>query len=214
MVLKNRGCYSIPLFYHLIHNMLCISIIQKHYCSSLTSVVIPSSVTNIDMYSFSACHNLTSVTNFSKHPQKIDADNYFSNTSADLHVLRGYVTTYKIVAGWKEFNVLDDVDYTPEMVTALIDAIGVVEYTAACKAKIGAAREGFDSLPKEKQALVKNHALLTAAEMKYKKLESTGIADINAEAEMKDVKYLENGKIVIVKNGRKYNSNGILKAER
>lgn len=29
MVLKNRGCYSIPLFYHLRHNMLCISIIQK-----------------------------------------------------------------------------------------------------------------------------------------------------------------------------------------
>ena len=31
MVLKNRGCYSIPLFYHLRHNMLCISIIQKHW---------------------------------------------------------------------------------------------------------------------------------------------------------------------------------------
>lgn len=37
-----------------------------------------------------------------------------------------------------------------------------------------------------------------------------GIADIIAETKMKDGKYLKNGKLVIVKNGRKYYSNGLL----
>lgn len=59
---------------------------------------------------------------------------------------------------------------------------------------------------------MKNYNVLVAAEEEYDRLEAaTGITDINAENTIKDGKYLKNGKIIIVKNGRKYNSNGILK---
>ena len=59
---------------------------------------------------------------------------------------------------------------------------------------------------------MKKYSELIDAEEEYNKLEAaTGIADINAEYIIKDGKYLKNGKIIIIKNGRKYNSNGILK---
>ena len=65
-------------------------------------------------------------------------------------------------------------------------------------------------MPEDQRALVKNFNELIAAEEECNKLEaSTGIADINTETKMKDGKYLKNGKLVIVKNGRKYSSNGL-----
>lgn len=94
----------------------------------------------------------------------------------------------------------------------MIDLINKVEYTDACKEKIEAARAAYDALPEDQKALVKNYSVLTDAEEEYDKLEAaTGITDINAENTIKDGKYLKNGKIIIIKNGRKYNSNGILK---
>ena len=39
---------------------------------------------------------------------------------------------------------------------------------------------------------------------------ATGITDINADSNKKDGKYLENGKIVIIKNGKKFNINGLV----
>lgn len=71
--------------------------------------------------------------------------------------------------------------------------------------------EAFDSLSKEVQALVKNANLLIEAEKTYEKLSggSTGIININTDNSTKSKKYLENGKIVIVKNGKKFNINGL-----
>ena len=52
-------------------------------------------------------------------------------------------------------------------VTGLIDAIGTVEYTDACKAKIDAARAAYDALTDTQKALVTNAADLAAAEDAY-----------------------------------------------
>ena len=57
---------------------------------------------------------------------------------------------------------------TPEELAAevvdLINAIGTVEYTDECKAKIEAARAAYDALSTADKALVTNYSTLTAAE--------------------------------------------------
>ena len=55
-------------------------------------------------------------------------------------------------------------------VISLIDAIGTVEYSAACKAKIDAARAAYDALNVTQQGLVSNYSTLTAAEAEYESL--------------------------------------------
>ena len=51
-----------------------------------------------------------------------------------------------------------------------IDAIGTVEYTDACKAKIDSARNAYDALTDDQKALVTNYKTLTDAEKKYESL--------------------------------------------
>lgn len=58
-----------------------------------------------------------------------------------------------------------------------IDAIGTVELTDACKAKIDAARDAYDALNKEQQAKVSNYETLTDAEAEYQKLADKAAAD-------------------------------------
>ena len=58
---------------------------------------------------------------------------------------------------------------------ALIDAIGVVEYTPECKEKIDAARLSYDNLGAELQGTVSNYNVLTAAEAEYARLEAAAI---------------------------------------
>ena len=61
-----------------------------------------------------------------------------------------------------------------------INAIGTVEYTDECKAKIDAARAAYDALTAEQKALVENKADLPAAEARYASLK----ADADAAAEV------------------------------
>ena len=57
----------------------------------------------------------------------------------------------------------------------LINAIGTVEYTDECKAKIDAARSAYDNAP-DLQSKVTNYSVLTAAEARY--------AELKEEADM------------------------------
>ena len=65
-----------------------------------------------------------------------------------------------------------------------IAAIGTVEYTAECKAKIDAARTAYDALSDEAKALVTNYSTLTDAETAYAALNQAEadkvVAKINA----------------------------------
>ena len=66
----------------------------------------------------------------------------------------------------------------------LIDAIGTVEYTDACKAKIDEARAAYDALSDEQKDLVDNYTTLTAAEARYAELK----AEAEAAAELAQAK--------------------------
>ena len=57
-----------------------------------------------------------------------------------------------------------------DVVSDLIDAIGEVEYTEDCAARIEAARAAYDALTEGQQALVTNYGALTAAEDRYAEL--------------------------------------------
>ena len=72
---------------------------------------------------------------------------------------------------------------TAKDVIDLIDKIGTVSFTDACKAKIDAARKAYDALSTEEKAKVTNYKKLTDAEDQYKKLKE---ADDKAKAKAVD----------------------------
>ena len=186
--------------------------------SELSYVTIPCTTINIGGGAFNGCTNLTSVTNLSCVPQNINY--YFEKVFevyGDLHVLKGRKQAYQDAPIWNKFNIIDDVEITPTMVKETIDAIDNVQKIYATdpvnklnivKALIINARIAFDALSKEQQAQVKNINLLIEAEEAYGE-STTGIANINSDNDKKDGKYLENGKIVIKKNDKKFNINGL-----
>ena len=126
-------------------------------------------------------------------------------------MLPGCKEAYEAAEFWKEYRIVEDANLPEEIkaVNGKIATIGKVEFTDACKSKIEAARKAYDALSKELQALVLNYDLLVEAEDAYKQLVGTGIANINSDNSQKDGKYLVNGKVVIVKNGKKFNVNGL-----
>ena len=77
----------------------------------------------------------------------------------------------------------DDNPATAKDVIDLIDKIGTVSFTDACKAKIDAARKAYDALSTEEKAKVTNYKKLTDAEDQYKKLKE---ADDKAKAKAVD----------------------------
>ena len=190
----------------------CINSCTFDGCAKLASVIIPSSVTKIDDGAFGGCPKLSSVINLSSIPQNLFWVLTDYSTYGDLHVPVGCKEAYQNAKEWNYFNVIDDAEEVAALtIEGLINAIGTVKNTADCKSKITTARFAFDSLSKEVQALVKNANLLIEAEKTYEKLSggSTGIININTDNSTKSKKYLENGKIVIVKNGKKFNINGL-----
>ena len=178
-------------------------------CNNLTSVTIPSSVTSIGNGAFNNFSTPTSVTNLSKTPQKITETVF--GVYGILHVLPGCKAAYEAADVWKNFTIVEDADLPAEVIAVsdLIAAIGKVENTEKSKAKIAAARSAYDALTKEEQALVKNLSVLVEAEKVYNQFETTGIANIETEDNNEAGKFLENGKLVIVKNGKRYNLNGL-----
>ena len=178
-------------------------------CNTLKSIALPESLKILGNYAFKSCDNLITVINLSKTPQNI-TDETFS-VYGTLHVLPGCKAAYETADVWKNFTIVEDADQPAEVIAVndLIAAIGKVENTEESKAKIAAARSAYDALTKEEQALVKNLSVLVEAEKVYNQFETTGIADIETEDNNEAGKFLENGKIVIVKNGRKYNINGL-----
>ena len=185
---------------------------EAFYDCGLTSVTIGNSVKSIGQDAFCEYGNLQKVISRIMTPFAIDEETFYEETysTAILYVPKGTVDKYKSKKGWRNFKNIKEEDTTTEVdnVTDLINAIGNVEYTAACKAKIDAARSAYDALTKEQQAFVKNFNVLIEAEKAYKQFEKTGIVNVETKAENKVGKYIENGKIMIVKNGKKYNLNG------
>ena len=177
----------------------------------LSSVTIPATTEKIEWGAFDGCGNLTSVTNLSYNPQGINWGMPVFDVYGDLHVLKGRKEAYQNAPVWKNFNIIDDVEITPTMVTEIIDAIGTIKVYTQGLFLIANARACFEALSEEQQAQVKNIDHLVEAEEVFAAFLPSGIADINADNSVKNGKYLENGKLVIVKDGKKFNVSGLRK---
>jgi len=77
-------------------------------CEGLTSIVIPASVTFIDDFAFAHCSNLESITIQSYVPFEIRFSSFLLTTKQcpkrTVHVPLGSKSAYEIKANWKEFK--------------------------------------------------------------------------------------------------------------
>ena len=80
-----------------------------HLCSSLTSVTIPNSVTNIGGGAFEDC-DLIEVISKIENPCNIAKDIFSNNTfnNATLYVPEGAMNMYKVSEGWKRFAYIEE----------------------------------------------------------------------------------------------------------
>ena len=100
----------------------------------------------------------------------------YDSLTADQKAL---VTNYNVLtAAEATYAKLKADNEAADAVDVLIDAIGTVEYTESLKGRIDAAREAYDALTEEQQALVDNYAKLTAAEATYKELDDHATANV------------------------------------
>ena len=81
------------------------------YCSSLTSITIPSSVTSIGEDVFWYCSSLTSVTSHIESPFEIDSQVFHGSldNSPTLYVPKGKVEAYRNTAGWNVFTNIEEI---------------------------------------------------------------------------------------------------------
>lgn len=79
-------------------------------CAGLTSVVIPSNITNIGSQAFYGCNNLLSVTSYAQTPPTVVNDAF--SVYGDLYVPKGTKEAYKAADVWKNFNIIEMEDET------------------------------------------------------------------------------------------------------
>jgi hypothetical protein len=184
-------------------------------CFALTSITIPESVEYIGCNAFLKCTALTSIS----IPESVawlmsgTFEDCTNLTTVTIHSLLSYDYD-KVFKGCKKLTSVIVKEYAMSAIIRdvidMIDAIDVVEYTEECKGKIDAARSAYEDLSAKQKTYVINYAVLTDAETKYVWLEkmATGIVDVNARDGKKNGKYLMNGRIVIIKSGKKFSING------
>ena len=164
------------------------------HLGAIKGVAIPVSVTEIRKEAFYECSDLTDIYYAGTQEQWNEI-----NKSGD-DWLTGITIHFNSSAPSEE-----DIENkrAASAVEAEIDAIGTVEYTEACLAKINAARTAYDALNAEQKALVGNYTALTDAEAAYAKLDANN-ADKKAAAAVEEtikaigtVEYTEESKAKI-----------------
>ena len=83
-----------------------------YYCSSLTSVTIPNSVTSIGIYAFRRCVNLKNVYCYAETVPNTERKAFDGSNveSATLHVPASAINVYKITSPWKSFGTFQTLD--------------------------------------------------------------------------------------------------------
>ena len=148
-------------------------------CTSLTSVTIPESVTSIGEAAFYGCSGLTSITCEASTPPNCSNGNnpifLNVNKSIPVYVPANSVDAYKKANEWKDFTniqTIPDNQKIADAVVVLINTIGKVEYTDACKGKIDDASKAYNALTDNQKALVTNLDVLTTAQQTYETLKA------------------------------------------
>ena len=168
---------------------------KAFYSSGLTSVAIPNSVTNIDKAAFANCLKLTSVT----IPNSVTAvkDSTFYNcTKLTSVTIPNSVTSIgnSVFEECKALTSVTNLAKTPQKIgDKTFTKYGTLHVLPGCKAAYKAANYW------------KNFTIIEDANGSG----TTEVADVEADNGIKDGKYLIDGKVVIVRNGKKYNLNGI-----
>ena len=168
---------------------------KAFYSSGLTSVAIPNSVTNIDKAAFAYCSELPSVT----IPNSVTAvkDSTFYNcTKLTSVTIPNSVTSIgnSVFEECKALTSVTNLAKTPQKIgDKTFTKYGTLHVLPGCKAAYKAANYW------------KNFTIVEDANGSG----TTEVADVEADNGMKDGKYLIDGKVVIVRNGKKYNLNGI-----
>lgn len=73
------------------------------YCSSLKSVIVPSSVTSIGHYFAQNCSSLESVMVYPTTPPSISSYSPFAGSTCPIYVPAASVDTYKAASGWSTY---------------------------------------------------------------------------------------------------------------
>ena len=178
-------CYCIEMKSIVIPNS--VTTIGRHAfsgCTKLESIVIPNSVTTIESYAFSGCSNLKSVT-IGKNVTSIGTNAFGWQGNQGCSALASVTILAKIPPA-KDSSI----DYVKAFTT-----YETLHVLPGCKAAYEAADEW------NRFTIVEDAVDLA--------METTGISNVITDKILKDGKYVVDGKIIIVKNGRKYNLNAV-----
>ena len=145
-------------------------------CSGLTSITIPNSVTIIGDLAFSECSGLTSITCEASTPPSCFSSSFGKvNKAIPVYVPANSVDAYKKANVWKDFTNIQEIPDNQKIadaVVAMINAIGKVEYTDACKDKIDEAYNAYNALTADQKTFVTNLEVLTNAQQTYDNLKA------------------------------------------
>ena len=150
-------------------------------CSNLTTIIIGNGLNYIFSEAFSNCSNMESFTCLASIVP-YQRPNVFLNSYvnyATLYVPQELLQKYESNYNWNIFGTIKTLsDSEPykiweaniaasDAVIAMINAIGKVKYTDACKNKINDANSAYYALTDEQKTLVVNYDVLTTAKQTY-----------------------------------------------
>ena len=119
-----------------------------------------------------------------KHPNKGVSVIYLT---ANAKIVLHYTDDYTYEEGGENYGKTPGSENSVKEVIALIQKIGTVAYTDACKNRIDDARKAYDALTKDAKKLVTNLEVLEKAEAKYEELKQAA-QKANAEKVIKLIK--------------------------
>ncbi|MBR4498965.1 MAG: leucine-rich repeat protein [Paludibacteraceae bacterium] len=148
----------------------------------LTAITLPASLYEIASHAFENCTGLEMITSRASAVPSLGSDVFVGvNKAIPVFVPKANIALYKAEFGWEDFTnyiAIEDKE-AADAVIAKINAIGTVTYTPECKARIDAARGGYDALTAEQKVYITDatYKILTDAEKAYADLKAKAEAD-------------------------------------